>query len=37
VKLEIKPVIDLRLVRILRKGLIASNQIANRIKVLLKD
>ncbi len=36
-KLEIKPVMDLRLVRILRKGLIASNQIAGRIKVLLKE
>lgn len=34
-KLEIKPIMGLRLVRVLRKGLIASNQIADRIKILL--
>lgn len=36
-KLEIKPVMGLRLVRILRKGLIASDQIPPRIKVSLKE
>jgi len=36
-KLEIKPVMGLRLVKTLRKGLIASNQIPERIKVLLRD
>lgn len=36
-KLEIKPVMGLRLVRVLRNALIASIQIDNRIKVLLKD
>jgi hypothetical protein len=35
--LDIKPVMGLRLVKTLRKGLIASNQIAPRIKDLLKD
>ncbi|MBN2186368.1 MAG: hypothetical protein JW732_02835 [Dehalococcoidia bacterium] len=36
-KLEIKPVMGLRLVRILRKGLIVSNQISPHIKSLLKE
>lgn len=36
-KLIIKPIMDLRLVRKLRRGLMASNQIADRIKALLKD
>jgi hypothetical protein len=36
-KLEIKPIMGLRLVRILRKGLIASDQIDERIKLLLKE
>jgi len=36
-KLEVRPVMGLRLVRKLRKGLITSNQIAERIKTLLKD
>jgi hypothetical protein len=36
-KLIIKPVMDLRLIKILRRGLMASNQIADRIKSLLKD
>ena len=35
-KLIIKPIMDLRLIRTLRKGLIASNQIADRIKAALK-
>ena len=34
-KLIIKPIMDLRLIRILRRGLMASNQIAERIKALL--
>jgi len=36
-KLEIKPIMGLRLVRILRKGIMASNQIDERIKVLLTE
>ena len=36
-KLERKPVMDLRLVRMLRKGLIASDQISPHIKDLLKE
>ena len=34
-KLIIKPIMDLRLIRILRRGLMASNQIAECIKALL--
>lgn len=36
-KLEIKPLMGLRLVRMLRKGLIASNQISPHIKALLTE
>jgi len=36
-KLDIKPVMGLRLVKMLRRGIIASNQIAPRIQNLLKD
>lgn len=36
-KLLIKPVMDLRLVKLLRKGVIASNQIAPRTQDLLRE
>lgn len=36
-KLEIKTLMGLRLVRMLRKGLIASNQIPESIKALLRE
>jgi hypothetical protein len=36
-RLEMKPLIGLRLVRQLRKGLIASNQVPQRIKDLLTE
>lgn len=36
-KLEIKPLMGLRLVRMLRKGLIASNLIPENIKALLRE
>jgi hypothetical protein len=36
-ELEIKPLMGLRLVRRLRKGLIASNQVPQRIKDLLRE